>query len=288
MTCTIQKTIVASTIAVACAEKSLSSATESTMPAAMPTSDGDDPDSPACEHERDDTSPRRRPSSTDRPCDRVGSLIREPPLGEPDHPRRLPRCRSRRCCSSGDGARRAATSRTATGRPACSACSRPASRSCSGSSSSSPSRATTPRAAAPRPRRRSSRSSSRRPSSCRPPCARAAVGRARLLRAHRRPRGVAGDGVGWARRRDQPLGRRDVQDPEDGRAAVERPSRRRTASGSTSAPTGENARPDRIHGAEGVIPLAALDRAVPDRRRSSSSSCSSSPTAPSARSCRRR
>ena len=123
------------------------------------------------------------------------------------------------------------------------------------SSSSSPSRASTPRAAAPRPRRRSSCSSSRPPSSCRPPS------RGRASRASSSATRARSCSEEWPRMESgtltdelQPLGSRHVRHAQDGGAAARRPSRPRTASGSTSAPTAESARADRTHGAEGVIP----------------------------------
>ena len=79
--------------------------------------------------------------------------------------------------------------------------------------------------------------------------------RARLLRALGRPRRSGPDG-GTAPRRatDQPVGRSAVRDPA-GRATCHAPrSSPRTTSGSIRPPTREEARRDRIHGAEGVIP----------------------------------
>ena len=92
----------------------------------------------------------------------------------------------------------------------CSASSRPGSPSSSGSSSSWRSRASTPRGAAPRRRRRSSPAV--RDGPVLPAAARERFGRARLLRAHRRPPGVAGDGGRHARRQGQSVGRRHVPD----------------------------------------------------------------------------
>ena len=66
--------------------------------------------------------------------------------------------------------------------------------------------------------------------------------------------GVAADGGGHARRRDQPVGRRACSGRCGPSSHGRRPSRRPTRSGSTSAPTARSARADRTHGAEGVIP----------------------------------
>ena len=140
---------------------------------------------------------------------------------------------------------RAATSPTATGPPASSACSRRASRSWSGSSSSSRSRATTSPASARRRRRSPSAPAGDRavlPGAGR----RRAERRARLLRPLGHPRRVAAGGGRKLRRRGEPLGRRALQHRArlpaarrragDGLRQVARPHSRAGGGSTRSAP----------------------------------------------------
>ena len=81
----------------------------------------------------------------------------------------------------------------------------------------------------------------------------------------------------------EPVGRRAVPHPAGHRSRARPPSRRPTRSTSTSAPTSEMARQDRVHGAEGVIPTPLWMVVLASAPRSCSPTCCSSPTAASGR-----
>ena len=79
--------------------------------------------------------------------------------------------------------------------------------------------------------------------------------RAGLLRPFGRRRAVGPDGGRDARRAAQPVGRRSCSETlQDASIRRPRPSRRPTASGSTSVSDARKRASDRIHGAVGVIP----------------------------------
>ena len=87
-------------------------------------------------------------------------------------------------------------------------------------------------------------------------CARPAGGRARLLRALGRAPGVAADGGGRRAATRSTPGRSRCSDAAAREPEDRRPSRPPTRSGSTRPPIARQARNDRLHGAEGIIPTS--------------------------------
>ena len=86
------------------------------------------------------------------------------------------------------------------------------------------------------------------------PGARATVRGARVLRAKRRAPGMAADGVGDARRRAEPVGSGRVPQPPGDRASL-RAEQAAFSKYLDQRTDREDARSDRTHGGEGVIPV---------------------------------
>ena len=178
----------------------------------------------------------------------------EHPRGRPDHARCHGIHRDRDAAGAPTRARRAAASATGTARPACSASSRRASPSCSASSSSWRSSRTTRRAPVRRPRPSPSRSRCRRRSSCRPTCARSSRASSSATRG---PSSASSGPRCRTGRSATPSTRGAPRCSRPSTRSSRRPtsSSRRTTGGWTRPSNREQARIDRVHGAEGLIPL---------------------------------